>query len=61
MMPVTQMPGSGGSQPIALYLTGEGIPDGGSAGGGKRPGKPTKKTATKKGGTKAPKKGVKKR
>lgn len=61
MMPVTQMPRSDGSQPIALYFTGEGIPDGGSAGGGKRPGKPTKKAATKKGGAKATKKGGKKR
>lgn len=61
MMPVTQMPRSAGSQPIAVYFTGEGVPDGGSAGGGKRPAKPTKKTATKKGSAKAPKKGGKKR
>lgn len=61
MMSVTQMPISGSSQPIALYFTGEGIPDGGSAGGGKRPGKPAKKGSAKKGGGKAAKKGATKR
>lgn len=57
MIPETQMPTFGSSQSPVLYFgTAEGEPGGGSAGGGKRPAKPSKKGGKKTGGGKPAKK-----
>ena len=62
MIPVTQMPAVN-NQLIAVYFgSNEGVPEGGTGGGGKRPQKSNKKTSAKKNsGTESKKGSIKKK